>query len=226
MTKIKRNLKIALICLICLCILGGLSVLGINGIVVATTAGRILSPEDAAKLTDVDCILVLGCGVWNGNTPSHMLADRLERSIELFEANAAPKLLMTGDHGRADYNEVSVMKQYAIDAGIPSSDIFMDHAGFSTYDSLYRARDVFCAERIIIISQEYHLYRALYIAESLGLEAYGVSADYRSYSGQINRELREILARCKDFAMGIFQPEPTYLGDQIPVSGSGDATND
>ncbi len=224
--KIKKNLKIALMLVLCLCILGGLAVIGINGIVVATTAEKVLTTQEAAALADVDCILVLGCGVWDGNKPSHMLADRLERGIEVFEAGAAPKLLMTGDHGREDYNEVAVMKQYAIDAGIASENVFMDHAGFSTYDSLYRAREVFCAKKVLIISQEYHLYRALYVARQLGLEAYGVSADYRSYAGQMNREIREVLARCKDFAMGIFQPEPTYLGEKIPISGNGDATND
>ena len=102
----------------------------------------------------------------------------------------------------------------------------MDHAGFSTYETMYRARDVFKAEKVVIVTQEYHLYRAVYIAEQLGLEAYGVSSDYRAYSGQTSRDVREILARCKDFAMCIFKPEPTFLGDAIPVSGSGDLTND
>ena len=102
----------------------------------------------------------------------------------------------------------------------------MDHAGFSTYESLYRARDIFQAKKIIIVTQEYHLYRALYIAQALGLDAYGVNADYRNYSGQTMRDIREILARNKDFLTSVFQPQPTYLGDAIPISGSGDLTND
>ena len=118
------------------------------------------------------------------------------------------------------------MKQVAVDAGIPSSDIFMDHAVFSTYESMYRAKEVFEADKIIIVTQEYHLYRAIYIAEKLGIEAYGVNADYRTYWGQTKREIREILARCKDFVSAITQPEPTYLGEAIPVSGNGDITND
>ena len=118
------------------------------------------------------------------------------------------------------------MKQQAMDAGIPSSDIFMDHAGFSTYESLYRARDVFDADRIIIVTQEYHLYRALYVAEALGLDAYGVASDYHTYRGQMFREFREMIARCKDFCLAIFQPKPTFLGEVIPISGSGDLTND
>ncbi len=226
MEKRKKILKRVLAVCLCLCLAGIGAVLGINGYVKGSTSDRILSPEAAGKLANVDCILVLGCGVWGENTPSPMLADRLERSLEVYRLGAAPKLLMSGDHGRSNYNEVAVMKQYAMDAGVASEDIFMDHAGFSTYESLYRARDVFCAKRVIIISQGYHLPRALYIAERLGLEAWGVAADYRSYAGQMGREVREILARCKDFAMGLFRPDPTYLGPTIPVTGNGDATND
>ncbi len=118
------------------------------------------------------------------------------------------------------------MKQVAIDNGIPSADIFMDHAGFSTYDSIYRAKEIFQAQKVIIVTQKYHLYRALYIANQLGLKAYGVAADTRSYAGQSYRELREILARDKDFVKSIFKVKPTYLGEAIPVSGNGDVTND
>ena len=227
--KTKRKGKIfkkLLLALVILGIVGGCAVLGINAWVVNSTADRVLTPEKAAELQDVDCILVLGCLVRSEGTPSDMLADRLRRGVELHKAGAAPKLLMTGDHGRTNYDEVNTMKQYAIDEGIPSQDIFMDHAGFSTYESLYRARDIFHAKKIIIVTQEYHLYRALYIAQALGLDAYGVNADYRNYSGQTARDIREILARNKDFLTSVFQPQPTYLGDAIPISGSGDLTND
>ena len=155
-----------------------------------------------------------------------MLRDRLVRGVELYELGAAPKLLMSGDHGRKDYDEVNTMKSYAIGEGIPSSDVFMDHAGFSTYESMYRAKEVFAADKIIIVSQKYHLYRALYIADKLGLEAYGVAADGDNYGGQTYREIREILARVKDAVYTVFKPKPTYLGDVIPVSGNGDLTND
>ena len=217
--------RIALI-LLCLALVGGIAVLGINGHVKKSTSDQILSPEDAAALTDVDCILVLGCYVHESDRPSDMLADRLRRGIELYQSGAAPKLLMSGDHGREDYNEVKAMKLEAMEAGIPSEDVFMDHAGFSTYESIFRARDVFGADKIIIVTQEYHLYRALYVANALGVEAYGVASDYHAYVGQAYRELREILARNKDFATGILKPDPTYLGEVIPVSGDGNLTND
>lgn len=223
------NRKVAkriIIVLLCLALLGGMAVLGINGHVKRSTASQILSPEAAAQLNDVDCILVLGCYVHNSGRPSDMLADRLRRGVELYKSGAAPKLLMSGDHGREGYNEVKAMKLEAMDEGISSEDIFMDHAGFSTYESIFRARDVFAAEKIIIVTQEYHLYRALYVANALGLEAYGVASDYHTYVGQVNREVREILARNKDFVTSIFKPYPTYLGKVIPVNGDGNLTND
>lgn len=225
-------MKIPKFLLILFAILGGCVLIGScavwagNHHVKRTTKDRILSPEDAAALTDVDCILVLGCGVRDDGTPSHMLEDRLRRGVELYHAKVSPKLLMSGDHGQEGYNEVGTMKQYAIDASVPSSDVFMDHAGFSTYESLYRAKEIFGAKKIIIVSQEYHLSRALYIANELEIEAYGVAADYRSYGGQIYRDVREVLARCKDMLTTAFKVPPTYGGDAIPISGDGDVTND
>ena len=226
MTK-RKKLVLRLICAALAClILGAAAVFGLDAYVRNSTAPQILSPEQAAELTDADCILVLGCLVKSGGVPSDMLHDRIRRGVELYEAGAAPKLLMTGDHGREGYDEVDAMKQFAVDHSIASSDVFMDHAGFSTYESIYRARDIFQAKKIIIVSQEYHLYRAIYIARALGLEAYGVSADYRNYLGQSARDFREVLARIKDLGYCIFQPDPTYLGEAIPISGNGDLTND
>lgn len=224
--KEKKGLPFLIRILICAGILGLSAVCVINAIVKGTAEGRILTPEQASLLEDVDCILVLGCGVRDDGSPSAMLYDRLRRSVELYELDTAPKLLMSGDHGREGYDEVDAMKTFAVEAGIPSENVFMDHAGFSTYESMYRARDVFQAKKIIIVTQEYHLYRAVYIARSLGLDAYGVSSDYRDYAGQTVRNAREILARVKDFATSIFKPEPTYLGDAIPIWGDGNLTND
>lgn len=224
--KLYRTLMICLAVVLMLGVLGAGAVLGINAHVVHSTQAQLLTPEDAALLEDVDCIIVLGCKVKSNGEPSAMLEDRLRRGVELFDAGAAPKLLMSGDHGTMTYNEVQSMKQYAMDCNIASSDIFMDHAGFSTYESIYRALDIFQAKKVIIVSQEYHLYRALYIANALGIEAYGVHADYRNYAGQNGYNLREILARNKDFLTSIFKPEPTYRGEAIPIWGNGDLTND
>ena len=212
--------------LICLAIIGIVTAIGINNHVKNVGGCNIITPEEATKIDDIDCIVVLGCQVKDDGKPSDMLADRLRRGIELYNQGVAPKIIMSGDHGQKEYDEVNTMKQVAVDAGIPSNDIFMDHAGFSTYETLYRAKEIFEADKIIVVTQKYHLYRTMYIAEKLGIEAYGVNADYHTYWGQSNRDAREILARCKDFIKTIFKPEPKYLGDAIPVSGDGDITND
>ena len=193
-------------------------------IVVSSAKDRIITADEAAELQDTDCVLVLGAGVRDGN-PTPMLRDRLITGISLYKSGAAPKIIMSGDHGREDYDEVNVMKSYAVENGVPDSDVFMDHAGFSTYDSIYRAKAVFEADSIIIVTQKYHLYRALYIAERLGVNAVGVSADLDDYSGQLKRDLREIAARDKDFFSCLFKPEPKYLGEKIPVSGDGNITD-
>ena len=205
-------------------VLGAAAVFGMDAFVCAQAKDRIVLPADVPT---ADCILVLGAGIRDDGTPSDMLADRLDQGIALYKSGAADYLLMSGDHGREHYDEVNVMKQYAIDAGVPSEAIFMDHAGFSTYESMFRARDVFELQSVIVVTQEYHLYRALYVADELGLEAYGVAADPRAYAGAAYRNAREILARNKDFFQVLFRAKPTYLGDAIPVvGGNGDVTND
>lgn len=211
------------ICIMCL--LGGVYALGVNFYVKNTTSEDILTVQEAKELENVDCILVLGCYVKPNGIPSDMLFDRIKMGTELYFANASPKIIMSGDHGRDNYDEVTTMKKYAVDAGVPSSDVFCDHAGFSTYESIYRAKEIFGAKKIIIVTQDYHLHRAIYIAEQLGLEACGVAANYRTYAGQLNRDMREVLARNKDFVTAIYKPKPTYLGENIPISGDGDVTN-
>ena len=209
-----------------MCVLGITALTVINTVVKWSAGDQIICPEEAAKLNGVDCILVLGCFVKENGQPSDMLLDRLTRGVELYNLGSAPKLLMSGDHGRKGYDEVAAMKQFALNKGIASEDIFMDHAGFSTYESIYRAKEVFQADKILIVTQEYHLYRALYIANQFGLEAYGVSSDYHTYYGQFMRDLREVLARIKDCATCVFKLEPTFLGEAIPISGNGNLTND
>ena len=221
----KRKAKRIFIVLIAAALLLAAAVFVPNCIVVNKTKSNIITSEEAAQLSDTDCAVILGAGIRDGK-PTPMLKDRLLTGIELYKSGAAKKLIMSGDHGSEDYDEVNTMKSYAVENGIPDSDIFMDHAGFSTYETIYRAREIFEADSIIIVSQEYHLYRALYIAERLGVKAVGVSADLNTYRGQTRRDLREILARDKDFFKCIIKPKPTYLGDKIPVSGNGNLTND
>lgn len=226
MFKRKKSVITVLAVLAALGLLGASAVFGINAYVKHVGGGYIISEEEACEMKDVDCIIVLGCQVRADKSPSDMLKDRLDHALMLYEGNASEKLLMSGDHGRIDYDEVNAMKQYAVDRDVPSEDVFMDHAGFSTYETVYRAKEIFGCNKVMIVTQEYHLYRALYIAERLGLEAYGVAADGYDYPGQTLREMREILARNKDFLTGIIKPKPTYLGEVISIDGNGDVTND
>ncbi|MBR1993583.1 MAG: YdcF family protein [Firmicutes bacterium] len=210
--------------------------IAINLFMIKTTEDQIVSSYDGTSgsvsnetLVEIsriepECIMVLGASVHPDGTPSPMLEDRLEAGIELYNRGVAPKLLLTGDNGQIEYNEVEAMKNYAVNAGVPEEDIFLDHAGFSTYDSVYRASYVFGVESMVAVTQEYHLYRTLHGCKKMGIEAVGIGADQEVYAGQEYREIREVLARVKDFVMWLIKPEATFLGEAIPISGSGIVT--
>ena len=156
-----------------------------------------------------DCILVLGCRVYSDGRLSHMLQDRVATAVSLYQSGAADTILMSGDsQSPAEYDETGAMKRAAADAGVPEEAILIDPMGLSTYDSIARFLEDHKGERVLIVTQRYHLYRALYIAEKLGVEACGVSADLRSYAGQIKYDMREILARCKDVYYALKKPAP------------------
>ena len=204
--KTKRR-RILLWTVIVLCSLGLLAVLAvgvINGIVVGSTEERIVSLDEAASLEDVDYILVLGAGVKADGTPSDMLHDRVLTACEVMTLSSDAMLLMSGDNQRPDYDEVSAMVTLAVELGADEANIETDRLGLSTYESIRRACELYGVERMVIVTQEYHLYRALYIAEQMGIDAYGVSADVRSYRGQLLRDVREVAARCKDFLVFLF----------------------
>ncbi len=236
--NLKKYLQRTILILIAAGVSGILLLLALNQYVKHAADGKILTPEEIARIgteesilwTDstsgkADCILILGAGVWDG-VPSPMLKDRLDTGLALYEAGASEKILVSGDHGREEYDEVNVMKKYLTDAGVPSEDIFMDHAGFSTYESMYRAKEIFQVESLVVVTQKYHLYRSLYVAEQLGMEVYGAGADPRQYAGRMMRECREVLARTKDVFYVWSGKEPAYLGMHINIHGDGNATND
>lgn len=236
--KRKRSFIVRLFILILkITVIAAVFVIGINIFVIKDTEDAIVaelnsetdevSTEEVAQLRsiDPDCIMVLGASVKNDGTPSLMLRDRLDLAIELYKKGVAPKLLFSGDNGQVVYNEVNVMKNYAVNAGVPEEDIFLDHAGFSTYESAYRAGYIFRVESRVVVTQKYHLYRAVYGCRSMGIDVLGAASDQRAYVGQEKREIREVLARDKDFVKWIFKPQPTFLGEEIPVSGSGTITH-
>lgn len=201
MKKIFKYILIVLIVIILVPVI-------INFYVILSTKNRIVSGY-SELLTDIDYIVVLGAGIRRGK-PSPMLEDRLKTGISLYNNDISNKILITGDHMNDDYDEVTVMKNYLLEHGIPEEDIITDNYGISTYDSIYRVKNVYKSNKVVIVSQRYHLYRALFLSDNLDLESYGVEADLRYYYGQWYRKIREILARNKDFIKGIIKPKAVY----------------
>ena len=172
--------------------------------------------EEALKAIEElnpECIIVLGCAIEDYETPTDMLRDRLDAGIALYRQGVAPKILLTGDNGQVEYNEIHTMLVYTLQAGVPPQDVFCDHAGFSTSESMIRAANIFSVKRAVVVTQRYHEYRALYNAEKMGIEALGVSASQERYLGQPLREMRELLARNKDFLLFNFG-NPTAVGGE------------
>ncbi len=219
----KRKYKAVIFVVLGIVLLIGIAVVSLSVYMVKATEKSVFTADTFKNDEKADCILILGAGVKDGK-PKPMLRDRLLTGIELYKSGAAEKIIMSGDHGRADYDEVNVMRAFALEQGVSAEDIFLDHAGFSTYDSVYRAKNIFGAENIIIVSQKYHLYRALYISEKLDVKAAGVSANLNTYGGQLKRDIREIIARDKDFFKCIVKPEAEIMGDKIPLDGDGSIT--
>lgn len=223
----KKKLKIILIVLLAIVLAVALAYFTFNAIVMLSASAHI---TEADECDDSVCAIVLGAGVRGDGTPTWMLRDRLDTAIALYENGTVDKLLMSGDHHTAGYDEVNVMKQYAIDAGVPSEDIFLDHAGLCTYDTMNRAKNIFCLEKAVVVTQKYHLYRAVFLARSFGIDAQGVATennDYGTYQFVLNNT-RESIARCKDLLYSIFKPNTTIMGDLIPITpdSNGDVTND
>ncbi len=224
MKKILKRIFLALL------IIGALSIIivaAINIYVISYASKYILTSEEAAKLSDVDCITVLGAHVRDDGSPSYMLGSRLDTAIHLYESGVSDKMLMSGDHGRQEYDEVNNMMNYALaNSDIAKQNVFLDHAGFSTYESAYRAKEVFQVEKSVFVTQKYHLYRAVYNARKNGIEAYGVASDEYEWPGMWYYKLRESLAIVKDFFGCMFNVKPTYLGEAIPVSGTSELSHD
>lgn len=225
MKSFKKTLSIILRIFIIFIILLGIMTVSIN-LYMINYAKKYILTMDNINTASVSCITVLGASVKSNGTPSNMLEDRLAESVVLYNVGVSNKIIMSGDHANDNYDEVNTMKNYAIKKGIPSSDIFMDHAGLNTYDSMYRLKNIFEVGSTMIVTQDYHLYRAIYIARKMGIEAYGIASNPREYNGQFYRDIREILARVKDYFKVIIEPESTVVGDSISVFGNGDSTND
>lgn len=215
--------RLAKVC-IAIVVTGALVFTGLNVYMTTSTDDSVVTVNSVPSEAKADCILILGASVRANRKPSPMLLKRLERGLELYRKKAAPKVLVSGDNATVAYNEVKVMREWLQAKGVPPQDIFEDHAGFSTYESMYRARDVFKVKRMIVVTQRYHLARAIYTGDALGLKVWGVAANGNNYSGQIKRDMREWVARVKDLGKTVYKPEPRFLGPALPISGDGRAT--
>ncbi len=204
-------------------VLFGAAVLVTNLIVTRSAADFIV--HTTADAPRAQAAIVLGARVYADGTPSPMLADRLDTGIALYKLGKVKKLLLSGDHGQTEYDEVNVMLAYVLARGVPPWDVFTDHAGFDTYDTMYRAIDVFQVRSALIVTQDFHLARSVYTARALGLEAVGVVADIRPYTDELRNRMREWLARGKAILqLHITHPEPRYLGPPLPIDGDGRTT--
>lgn len=207
--------------------------LGLTGLIAIFGVSAYISYEtrsviyaEISQISPAYTALILGAKVHSGGRLSNMLEDRVLTGLELYRQGKVKKLLLSGDHGQQAYDEVNAMRDYLLKQGVPAQDIFMDHAGFDTYSSMYRARDVFQVRDVIVVTQAFHLPRAVFLARSLGLDAVGLVADRRTYTqaSRLKAAAREPLARVKSFAETLLRVKPKYLGDAIPITGDGRQT--
>ena len=174
-----------------------------------------------------DAVIVLGAYVYSSGTPSPVLRDRLDYGYKMYTQGKARKILVSGDHGRDSYDEVNAMKEYLIKMGVPGEDIFMDHAGFNTYDSMYRAKNIFQVNNLVIVTNNFHIQRSVYIARKFDMEAWGYPTPDREIYNMPALNSREKLAKIKAFLdVDILHRKPAFEGDAIPVlSVSGEVTD-
>jgi SanA protein len=175
--------------------------------------------SDVALLPQSQVAVILGAAILKSGDLSPVLRHRADMAIQIYAAGKVDKILVTGNNSTLEYNEVNPVRKYLIKNNIPEEDIFLDHAGFDTYSSMYRARDIFLAESMIVVSQGFHLPRAVYIARSLGTETYGMKADNGTYL--FKNDIRELGADVKAVFNVLFHRTPKYLGEAIPLSGDG-----
>lgn len=201
-----------------------IAIIVVNNLVATKYKGNIY---DIKSVPAKNVGLILGAQVFDDGIISDILEDRIMTGIKLYKQGIIKKVIMSGDHGTEDYDEVNNMKKFAIAEGVKEQDIFMDHAGFRTYDSCYRARDVFGVDSMVIVTNEFHLPRALYIANKLGIDAVGVKSDSRKYATEHYNNFREFFARVKAFIdVNIMKPKPKFLGPKIDIKGDGVVTQD
>ena len=203
-----------------LLLIGGCTILFLNVFMLLSTRSSIAETID--ELSDADAVIILGAGVYGNGDLTPILKDRVDTAVLVYQAGRAKKILVSGDNGSLAYNEVVPIWEYLRAANIPEEDIFLDYAGFDTYDTMYRARVVFEVGSAIVVTQSFHLPRAVFLAHALGIKIQGISPS--KDKGTFFNSLREIPARIKAVGDVVLKSTPTYLGERIPISGDGRAT--
>jgi len=214
---VKKKFKKYLKKVVLICVIGVGIIFVVNWYILKSTKGQIFYEQD--KLPEKQTALLLGARVYSDGRLSHVMQDRAETAIEIYKLGKVRKILISGDHGTSEYDEVNTIKDYLLRKGVKSEDVFTDHAGFDTYDSIYRARDIFEVDSMVIVTQKFHLPRAVYIANSLGVESVGIVADKRIYIDKERSAIRESIARIKASLNVIFNAQSKFLGDSIPIVG-------
>ena len=174
--------------------------------------------RDLKQAPKAQVAVILGAAILKNNNLSPILRERADRAVELYQVGKVEKILVTGDNSTLAHNEVNPVRLYLLENNISNQDIFLDYAGFDTYSSMYRARDIFLADSMMVVSQSFHLPRALFIARALGLNAYGLEADQGESHYLLKNYVREMLANVKAVFDVVSQREPKYLGDEIPLT--------
>jgi len=215
----KKLIKRTVVCVCLLILFGILSFVAIQIYIVQSTEAYI--SKEIADLPECDAVMVLGAQVYSSGRPSPLLADRLDYGYELYMSGKVKKILVSGDHGQSNYDEVNTMRNYLLDKGVPREDIFMDHAGFNTYDSMYRAKEIFCIDKLLIATQDFHINRAVFIARKMGIDALGYPCEDKAAYGMKHLNTREKLARVKALWDTTIKRNPEFLGEAIPITGSG-----
>lgn len=213
--------KRTLVYLILLAALGSLGVGAVTLLVVYRAQGNIVS--NTSDLSPAQVAIVLGASVYESGRLSAILQDRVDTAIAIYREGLVRKILVSGDNSTLSYNEVVPVRAYLLEQGIPPEDVFLDYAGFDTYDSMYRARAVFAVESAIVVTQSFHLYRAVYIAQALGITVQGVSTVHDT--ARARNYLREVPANVKAVLNVVLRSKPTYLGEPIPITGDGRVTH-
>ncbi|MFK7113825.1 ElyC/SanA/YdcF family protein [Flavobacterium oreochromis] len=211
-TIFKKHLKkIILITLI-----GIISSIGVNSYVKKVTNSLIYNSSKNLPTTSAG--IIFGAGI-KGDKPSKYLKDRLDAGIRLYRSKKINKILLSGDNGREEYDELTVMKTYCYQHGVDTTKIYLDYAGFDTYSTMSRAKTIFKINQAILISQKYHLNRAIFIGNKLGVKSVGYSADNGQYKGYNYARFREYFSRLKAFIDVLRNRKPKFLGTQIPIDG-------